>query len=150
METEIFSWSLIFMYILLWKWALNMLESIPFCQIFWHAVVSFIFSYTHNVLWKLIFWWFILQLIHLLGLIWGYIQSTLPFINQIVFKTPKLLSLSFFKNFKYRKFYDIKCWTKVKILIVEYSKENFKSGRNSKRSWKRHVSKFRINVPFSK
>lgn len=80
----------------------------------------------------------------------GYIQSTLPFINQTVFKTPKLLSLSLKKNFKYKKFYDIKCWTKVKILIVEYSKENCKSGRNSKRSWKRHVIKFRINVPFSK
>lgn len=37
-----------------------------------------------------------------------YIQSTLPSINQIVLKTPKPLSLSFPKNFKYKKFYDVK------------------------------------------
>lgn len=82
--------------------------------------------------------------------LYGVYSINITFYKSDSFQNTKAFKLVIKKNFKYKKFYDIKCWTKVKILIVEYSKENCKSGRNSKRSWKRHVIKFRINVPFSK
>lgn len=59
--------------------------------------------------------------IHLLGLSWGtFHQHYLLYKIKEFPKTPKLLSLSFFFfSFKYEKCYDVKYWTKVKILIIE-------------------------------
>lgn len=110
--TEIFIWLLIFIYIVPWKGALITLESPPRCQIFWHAVVFYLFIYKQCFM-KTIF---IKQCFmknstifghsfHSLyytftGTSMGYIQSTSLFYINRYFS--KLFKAVMFFNFKYK------------------------------------------------